>query len=95
LSEADVAERDRIRSTEEEDKAIESAVLQHILALHPTAITFEEMARELGAGADSFADRDALERAVRDLRGTGLLQRSDPLLLPSRAALRFDELLGD
>jgi predicted transcriptional regulator len=84
-----------IRSTAEEDTAIESAVLQHLLALHPAAITLEELARELGTGEDAFGERDAVERAVRDLCGAGLLHRSDSLLRPSRAALRFDALLGE
>ena len=88
-------QEDRIRSTDEEDKAIESAVLQHVLALHPAAITPAELAREMGGGDDSFAERDAIERAFRDLCGAGLLHRSDSLLLPTRAALRFDELLCD
>ena len=88
-------DREHIRSTAEEDAAVESAVLQHLLALHPTAVTLEELARELGAEGDAFAERDAVERAVRDLRGAGLLHRGDSLLLPSRAALRFDALLGD
>ncbi len=88
-------DRDHIRSTAEEDAVVESAVLQQLLALHPTAVTLEELVRELGAAKDALAERDAIERAVRDLCGAGLLHRSDSLLLPSRAALRFDALLGD
>lgn len=76
-----------IRSTAEEDAALESALLQQILSLHPTAVTIEELARELDESGD------ALERAVRDLVAVGLLHRSDVFVLPSRAALRFDELL--
>lgn len=84
-----------IRTTSDEDRANESAVLQHVLALHPTAITIEELVRELGPGHDSFAQRDSVERAVRDLAGSGLLHRSEAFVLPTRAALRFDELLGE
>jgi hypothetical protein len=80
--------------TVEEDRAEESAVLQHVLALHPTALTIEELVRELDPGRDSFARHDAIERAVRDLAGAGLLHRSESLVRPTRAALRFDELLG-
>jgi predicted transcriptional regulator len=90
-----VENRDDIRSTSTEDSGVESAVLQHVLALHPTAITVEELAREMGSGRDSFGERDAVERAVRDLTGTGLLHRSEAFVLPTRAALRFDELLGE
>jgi elongation factor P hydroxylase len=91
---ATVDHRDDIRKTAEEDRAEESAVLQHVLALHPTAITVEELAREIDPDRDSFSRRDAVERAVRDLAGAGLLHRSDSLVLPTRAALRFDQLLG-
>jgi len=83
-----VEESDDIRSTAAEDAALESAALQQVLALHPAAITFEELARELGE-----EDADSIERAVRDLVAAGLLLRSGPLVLPTRAARRFDELL--
>jgi hypothetical protein len=89
-----VEERDDIRKTADEDRAQESAVLQHVLALHPTAVTVEELVRELDSERDSFSDRDAIERAVRDLAGAGLLHCSESLVRPTRAALRFDELLG-
>jgi hypothetical protein len=89
-----VAHKDDIRMTAEEDRAEESAVLQHVLALHPAAVTIEELVRELDPDRDSFSQRDAVERAVRDLAGAGLLHRSDALVLPTRAALRFDQLLG-
>ncbi len=91
---AGVEHRDDIRKTVDEDRAQESAVLQHVLALHPTAVTVEELVRELDPGHDSFGRRDAVERAVRDLAGAGLLHHGDPLVLPTRAALRFDQLLG-
>lgn len=87
-------ESDDIRTTVEEDRAQESAVLQHVLALHPTALTIEDLIREIDPDRDSFAQRDAIERAVRDLAGAGLLHQSESLVLPTRAALRFDELLG-
>jgi len=50
-------------------------------------VTIEELARELDES------EDALERGVRDLVAAGLLHRSDAFVLPTRAALRFDELL--
>lgn len=81
--------REEIRSTGVQDAATESAVLQQVLALHPTVVTLTELIREIGEG-----DGDAVERAVRDLSGAGLLHRSESFVLPTRAALRFDELLG-
>ncbi len=90
-----MGDREEIRRTSEEDRAAESAVLQHVLFLHPSPVTIEDLSRELGGEEDAFAGRDAVERAVRDLVGYGLLHRSDSLVLASRAALRFDQLLGE
>lgn len=84
---------EHIRTTSEEDRACETAVLHLVLALHPTPLTIADLARELGDG--EFGQRDAVERAVRDLVGSGLLHRSEALVLPSRAALRFEELTGE
>jgi hypothetical protein len=80
--------------TAREDAAVESAVLQHVLALHPTQVTLAELVREVGETPGDFADRDAIDRAVRDLVGSGLLHRHDSFVLPTRAALRFNELLS-
>jgi hypothetical protein len=90
-----VQEEDHIRSSAEQDRIVESAVLQHLLALHPAAVTVAELVRELAPDGEPFARSDAIERAVRDLVGAGLLHRSESLVLPSRAALRFDRLLGE
>jgi hypothetical protein len=88
-----VEERDRIRTTREQDDVVEAVVLKQVLSLHPSQITQAELVRELGCGEEDFALRDSVERAVRDLVGCGLLHRSESLVLPSRAALRFEELL--
>lgn len=85
---------DDIRSPVDEDAAVESAVLEQLLALHPAQVTFEELLREIAADPEDFAERDAVERAVRDLVAAGLLHRNSDFVVPSRAALRFDELLG-
>jgi hypothetical protein len=75
------------------DAAIESAVLQRLLDLHPIQMTAAELVREIGGESPSFAERDAIERAVHDLTSAGLLHSSDAFVLPTRAALRFSELL--
>jgi hypothetical protein len=80
----------------EEDAKIEAAVLRQLLALHPVQLTLDELVRELGGEEeDGFALRDAVERAVRELGAAGLVHRSGEVVLPSRAALRFEELLED
>lgn len=76
-----------------EDAATESAVLQQVLDLHPIQVTMAELLREVGGQFADFGERDAIERAVRDLVGSGLLHRNEEFILPSRAALRFNRLL--
>jgi hypothetical protein len=77
-----------------DDAAIEAAVLRQLLALHPIQLTLAELVREVAGDPDDFALMDAVERAVRELGAAGLVHRSAGVVLPSRAALRFDELLG-
>jgi hypothetical protein len=89
-----VADANDIRSPADEDATVESTVLQQLLALHPTLVTLEELLREVAAEPDDFAERDAVERAVDGLVAAGLAHRNDGFVVPSRAALRFDELLG-
>lgn len=84
-------DRDEIRRTAEDDARVESAVLHQVLALHPTSLTLEELAREMGEGPG--AGSEAIERAVRDLAGAGLVHHSDAFVRPTRAALRFEALL--
>jgi hypothetical protein len=76
-----------------EDDAAESAVLRQLLDLHPVQVTLAELVREVGGESTGFAERDAIERAVRDLTGTGLLHSRGTFVLPTRAALRFSQLL--
>jgi hypothetical protein len=85
---------DDIGGTVGDDAQVEAAVLSQVLTLHPTQITLAELVREVAVDPEAFAERDAIERAVRDLTRAGLLHRSGELILPSRAAQRFSELLG-
>jgi predicted transcriptional regulator len=84
---------DEIRTPAEQDAAVEAAVLRQLLALHPVQVTLEELHRELGIDPEDFAQRDAVERAVQDLAAAGLLHRLDEFAIPTRAALRFSELI--
>lgn len=81
------------RSNRDEDAELESAVLQLLLDLHPARLTMGELVREIAGERPGFAARDALERAVRDLAAAGLVHRGEALVEPSRAALRFSQLL--
>ena len=86
--------RDHIRTTREEDRVFEAAVLQQLIAIHPSPVTLAELVDEIAGKGCDFAQRDAIAQAVHSLAGCGLLHRSAALVFPSRAALRFDELLG-
>ena len=81
------------KTTWVEDEEVESAVLRQLLDLHPTRLTLEELTREFSTRPNDFAAHDAVERAVRDLAAAGLLHRGEEFVAPTRAALRFNELL--
>lgn len=81
------------KTTWVEDEGVESVVLRQILDLHPTRLTLTELVREIGGNRGGFAESDAIERAVRDLAAVGLLHQGDEFVTPTRAALRFSELL--
>jgi hypothetical protein len=79
-------------SADREDQIIQSALLANVIAQHPTQLTVLELVTEMAADPEDFGRRDAIERAIRDLAGAGLLHRHGPFVLPSRAALLSDEL---
>ena len=86
-------ETEDIQTTWAEDVDVESAVLRQLLDLHPARLTVAELMREVGGDRGGFAEHDAIERAVRELAAVGLLHRGDEFVTPTRAALRFSELL--
>jgi hypothetical protein len=86
-------EKAEIRTPAAEDATIEAAVLRQLLALHPVQLTFAELVREISGGPTDFGPSDAVERAVCQLGSAGLVNRNGDVVLPSRAALRFYELL--
>lgn len=97
MADQDSMERGRggSRSNATQDLHDQSAALIHVLAIHPSQARLPEIVRELTDDAGDFSRRDGIERAVLDLLGAGLLFRNGELVLPTRAALRFDEILGE
>jgi hypothetical protein len=84
------------RTTWAEDETVESAVMRQLLELHPARVTLAELRRELNGSRRDFAERDSVDRAVRDLAGAGLLhggEDGEEFVTPTRAAVRFSELL--
>lgn len=71
--------------TEREDELVQGAVLALLLREHPTQLTDDDLALEVGQD-------DATRRATADLIAVGLLRRDGGSVLPTRAALRFDQL---
>ena len=88
-----VGDIDQTRSPIVQDTTVEAAILRQLLALHPIQLTLAELVREISGGASDFAATDPVERAVGGLSAAGLIHRSGAMVLPSRAALRFYELL--
>lgn len=80
------------RDPAEEDERVERAVLAFVLAEHPDHLTIPELSRTLNEGPGDFARADAVERAIRELVGGGLLHCQGGLVMPTRAALRFYQL---
>ncbi len=68
-----------------QDQPIQRAVLSLALEAHPESLTMSDLAREIGRG-------DAIERAVQELVGVGLLDCQGVSIQPSAAALHFERL---
>lgn len=78
----------------QQDEIIERVVLTQVLVFHPAQLTILELALRMDRACEDFAEKDAVERAVRELSRDGLLFCDCRRISPSRAALRFEELLG-
>ncbi len=70
---------------EREDESIQRAVLSLALETHPKPLAIPDLAREIDQG-------DAVERAVRDLVGVGLLDCGGVSIRPTAAAIHFERL---
>jgi hypothetical protein len=90
----DCAERNPSRPGTEDQK-VERVVLAFLLEEHPSQLTIPELSLTLNAHPGGFNSDDAVERAVRELVGAGLLYCQGQLILPSRAALYFAHLEVD
>jgi hypothetical protein len=89
----DCAERDLPRPRAEDAK-VERAVLALLLEEHPSQLTIPELSLALNADP-AFESDDAVERAVCELVGAGLLYCCGGFVLPTRAALYFARLEED
>jgi hypothetical protein len=74
-------------SPAEADRKTEAAVLAFLLDEHPNRLTVPEISWAMNPRGPEFAEGDAVERAVRELVGAGLLQHEGGYVQPTRAAL--------
>ena len=79
-------------SPAEEDAMSQGAVLALVLTEYRGPIAVAEIVRDLTSDSEDFAAKDSVERAVRDLVGVGLLHRQGIFVLPTRAALHFEQV---
>jgi hypothetical protein len=82
-------------TTADEDIREERRVLREVLSIYPESLTLGELVRELAVGSSEFSDRDAIERAVRNLIAVGLIHQIGALVLPTRPAVIFYALIQD
>ncbi len=87
----DCAQRDPATPATQDAKA-ERLVLAFLLEEHPSQLTIPELSRALNAVAGTFDTEDAVERAVRELVGAGLLHCHAAFIVPTRSALYFERL---
>ncbi len=73
----------------EVDRQVERVVLTHLLDADPDRLTIPEVSRAMNAGKTAFGSEDAVERAIVQLAGAGLLHCCGGFVLPTRAALYF------
>jgi hypothetical protein len=78
-----------------DDAKAERVVLAFLLEEHPSQLTIPEVSQALNAHPGGFRGDDAVERAVRELVGAGLLCCNGAFVLPTRAALYFERLEVD
>jgi len=78
-----------------EEAQAECVVLAFLLEEHPSRLKIFELCRALYAHPDDFNSNDAVERAVRELDGAGLVHCDGGYAVPSHAALYFARLEMD
>jgi hypothetical protein len=83
------------RSQRAQDIRDQAVVLTFVLALNSEHLTIIDLARSLNADPEDFTQPDAVERAVRELVGVGLLEIDGGLVKPTVAARRFIQLIED
>jgi len=72
-----------------QDVRDQAVVLTFVLAINPDHLTICGLSQSLNEEPGTFTRPDAVERAVRDLTGVGLVEIDAGRVQPTPAALRF------
>src|SRR6186997_2614196 len=80
-------------TTAQQDYRDQGRVLRTILDLHPEPLTLAELTREMTIDSTDHAERDRIERAVRDLIAGGVLHLVGDFVLPTRTAVLCHSIL--
>ncbi len=83
---------DGFSSPSVQDAKTEGGLLGVILEEHPALLTISELSLAVNRGPGDFSAADAVERAICNLVGAGLLYIACGLVLPTRAARYFADL---
>jgi hypothetical protein len=75
---------------ETDDRKTQRVVLIHVLAIHPMHLRIPDLVRSVTAGSEELAETDAIERAIRDLTGAGLLDSPGGVVMATPAAIHAD-----
>ncbi len=75
----------------DEERNIEVGLLSLVLELYPERLSAGELIRRTMA-ADPRAKEEAYQRALRRLRHADLVRETNGRIIPTRAALHFDQL---
>jgi hypothetical protein len=79
-------------SAVQQDRNVESAVLAIVIERHPARVAVADVVEEMTSVANPPGRAEAVERAIDELAGVGLLHRRGNLIEPTRASLRMVEL---
>lgn len=85
----------RQRTNAEEEARIERQVLHLVLHAYPELLHESDLEREIADNPQDFGEQNEIANAVFGLVIVGLLHCCGPIVLPSRAALRFNALEED
>jgi hypothetical protein len=81
------------RSRHERSIHDQGIVLMNALDRHPVSVTTSQLLQEITHGSEnSAADQERLMQAVRFLSATGLIRFYRALIVPTAAAVRFNEI---